>query len=101
MAVEMAAEGEQDRFDVVERPHPPRWAVGVAGISAGIISRFLVNPLDVLKIRFQVQLEPTAAVGRHAREAARSKYHSITGALITIVREEGLKARDGAGTRTA
>lgn len=59
-----------------------------AGAIAGAISRFVVGPLDVLKIRFQVQLEPISGC---AAAMVPSKYTSIHQALVTIVREEGIK----------
>ena len=34
------------------------WQSATAGAVAGAVSRLLVSPLDVLKIRFQLQLEP-------------------------------------------
>jgi hypothetical protein len=58
----------------------------VAGGVAGAVSRLVVGPLDVVKIRMQVQLEPI-------RQAANSKYHGVVQALRTIVREEGIQVR--------
>jgi solute carrier family 25 thiamine pyrophosphate transporter 19 len=58
-----------------------------SGALAGAVARFVVGPLDVVKIRFQVQLEPIAA------GAAPSKYTSMRQALVTIVKEEGIKVR--------
>ena len=55
-----------------------------AGAVAGAVARFVVGPLDVLKIRFQVQLEPIAAGG------IQSKYTSLRQALTTIVKDEGI-----------
>jgi solute carrier family 25 thiamine pyrophosphate transporter 19 len=62
----------------------------LAGALAGCVSRFVVGPLDVVKIRFQVQLEPIAS-GQAAVGA--SKYTGFGQALWTIFREEGVQAR--------
>ncbi|KAK2080925.1 hypothetical protein QBZ16_000779 [Prototheca wickerhamii] len=79
----------------MDRRQAPAWASTAAGAIAGAVSRFAVGPLDVLKIRFQVQLEPIAA--QAAAGAAASKYTSMRQAVVTIVREEGIQV--GAGRR--
>eukprot|EP00898_Chlorokybus_atmophyticus_P003660 jgi/Chlat1/4295/Chrsp29S04559 len=53
----------------------------VAGATAGAVARFAVGPLDLLKIRFQVQLE-TAKQG--------AKYTNVLQAARSIVQEEGV-----------
>ena len=57
-----------------------------AGALAGAVARFVVGPLDVLNIRFQVQLEPIAAGAQR-----QSHYTSMRQAFVTILREEGIK----------
>lgn len=71
---------------------PPAWVTATAGALAGVVSRFVVHPLDVLKIRFQVQLEPIRCANVTASAAAGSKYTSLTQAALAIGREEGLRA---------
>lgn len=52
-----------------------------AGGAAGAVTRAIAQPLDVLKIRFQLQIEPIR-VG--------SKYSSIIQAFSSIIKEEGV-----------
>lgn len=79
-----------------EKKSKGRMAVdATAGAIAGCIARFLTGPFDVVKIRFQVQLEPI--VGAPADALRRSKYTGFTQALTTIVREEGIQVRWGRG----
>ena len=63
-----------------------------AGAIAGCAARFVVGPLDVIKIRFQVQLEPIAkrAAGLDPSSLT-SKYTGLRQALTTIVKEEGIQ----------
>ncbi len=76
---------------------PPNQAAmnAIAGAISGCAARFVVGPLDVLKIRFQVQIEPVSR--RAARLAAQQgstavlpKYTGMAQALITIAKEEGI-----------
>ena len=55
-----------------------------AGAVAGCVSRLVVGPLDVIKIRFQVQLEPIGG-------STAAKYKGLGNAFKTIVKEEGVK----------
>uniref|UniRef100_A0A0N5A5X3 Mitochondrial thiamine pyrophosphate carrier n=1 Tax=Parastrongyloides trichosuri TaxID=131310 RepID=A0A0N5A5X3_PARTI len=56
-----------------------------SGFLTGTATRVLIQPLDVLKIRFQLQEEPTRGEGS-------GKYRGIMQAIRTIYREEGIKA---------
>lgn len=56
-----------------------------AGAASGFITRALSQPLDVLKIRFQLQVEPITNLKT-------SKYQSIFQATSLIYKEEGVRA---------
>jgi len=60
----------------------------MAGAFAGMLSRVAVAPLDVIKIRMQVQVEPVGP--RHGALGA-GKYRGIAQCARTILKEEGAR----------
>ncbi|CDW60066.1 mitochondrial thiamine pyrophosphate carrier [Trichuris trichiura] len=58
----------------------------IAGCASGVFARALSQPFDVLKIRFQLQLEPIR------RASEKSKYRGVWQAFSTIVKEEGVSS---------
>ncbi|XP_020921709.1 mitochondrial thiamine pyrophosphate carrier isoform X1 [Sus scrofa] len=57
--------------------------VAVAGSVSGLVTRAMISPLDVIKIRFQLQIE------RLSRSDPNAKYHGILQAGRQILQEEG------------
>lgn len=82
---------QEDRQKSPERKRA--WLDATAGAAAGCVARFVVGPLDVLKIRFQVQLEPLRPRGaaKLLPQQVAPKYTGLVQALRTIVREEGIQ----------
>ncbi|KAK8494016.1 hypothetical protein V6N13_022971 [Hibiscus sabdariffa] len=77
----------------MEEPKQLRRALldATAGAISGGISRTVTSPLDVIKIRFQVQLEPTTSLALLRRDLpGSSKYTGMSQATKEILREEGL-----------
>ncbi|KFP56270.1 Mitochondrial thiamine pyrophosphate carrier, partial [Cariama cristata] len=58
----------------------------IAGSASGLVTRVFISPLDVIKIRFQLQIEQLSS--RHPG----AKYHGILQAVQCIFREEGVVA---------
>lgn len=56
----------------------------VAGAISGTMSRALLQPLDVIKIRLQLQVEPVS------RKSPTSKYFGFTHVVSSMLREEGV-----------
>ncbi|KAL1936290.1 hypothetical protein VTP01DRAFT_424 [Rhizomucor pusillus] len=62
------------------------------GATAGVVSRFATAPLDVVKIRMQLQSHRTAFQLRNKSPVAPpAKYTKIVPALKTIFKEEGVR----------
>ena len=51
---------------------------GFCGAVSGVVTRLVVQPLDVLKIRFQLQIEPTSKVLLHLNEQEFFSYLLLT-----------------------
>ena len=77
----------------------------VAGSVAGGVCRLLTAPLDVLKVRLQLQIEPISKVHLYIfhvlsisysshllQNSFPSKYRSLSHAVKLILREEGFTA---------
>lgn len=58
----------------------------IASTCSSVATRFVAQPFDVLKIRFQLQVEPISSSN------VNSKYKSFRQAVGMIIREEGLTA---------
>ncbi|XP_075701423.1 mitochondrial thiamine pyrophosphate carrier [Rhinoderma darwinii] len=58
--------------------------VATAGSLSGLVTRAAISPLDVIKIRFQLQIEDLNGRGKPA------KYRGILHAVRLILKEEGL-----------
>nr|XP_033817478.1 mitochondrial thiamine pyrophosphate carrier isoform X2 [Geotrypetes seraphini]XP_033817479.1 mitochondrial thiamine pyrophosphate carrier isoform X2 [Geotrypetes seraphini]XP_033817480.1 mitochondrial thiamine pyrophosphate carrier isoform X2 [Geotrypetes seraphini]XP_033817481.1 mitochondrial thiamine pyrophosphate carrier isoform X2 [Geotrypetes seraphini]XP_033817482.1 mitochondrial thiamine pyrophosphate carrier isoform X2 [Geotrypetes seraphini]XP_033817483.1 mitochondrial thiamine py len=58
--------------------------VAAAGSLSGLVTRALISPFDVIKIRFQLQIEQLSPQNKQA------KYHGILHATKVILKEEGL-----------
>ncbi|RUS90728.1 hypothetical protein EGW08_001532 [Elysia chlorotica] len=72
-------------YDPKDKVHLSATEHACAGAVSGALSRAIIQPLDVLKIRFQLQVEPL-------NKAADPKYYGMLQASRKIIGEEGIKA---------
>merc|ERR1712226_1379415 len=63
-------------------------ATATAGALTGFSVRLIVNPLDVIKIRWQLQVEPISGSFSFQNYG---KYNSWSQTIRSIVAEEGIK----------
>ncbi|EKG11895.1 Mitochondrial carrier protein [Macrophomina phaseolina MS6] len=67
-----------------------RWQVVGSGAIAGLVSRFVIAPLDVIKIRLQLQIHSLSDPLSHHSARGGPIYKGTLGTLKHILREEGL-----------
>ncbi|CAH0482038.1 unnamed protein product [Peronospora belbahrii] len=92
MFYENAKAFAQKQLDLQELP--AHYTLGSAAV-AGAMASFLTNPLDLIKLRLQVQRVYTI-------EEAPTAYHGIVDGLTRVIRTEGVLALyKGAGARVA
>ncbi|KAJ8683462.1 hypothetical protein QAD02_019254 [Eretmocerus hayati] len=63
----------------------PGYHHAIAGAASGCLTRFICQPLDVVKIRFQLQVEPI-------KRESTGKYQSMQQTFRLIVKEESFSA---------
>ncbi|KAI8799960.1 mitochondrial carrier domain-containing protein [Cladochytrium replicatum] len=72
------------------------WQEAISGAVAGVASRFVIAPFDVIKIRLQLQLLPTSLAAIPLRSAQNIPSERIYSGMIQagyrIFREEGIMA---------
>jgi solute carrier family 25 (mitochondrial thiamine pyrophosphate transporter), member 19 len=79
--MERTTNGSQSTHSAAEQ-----FKQAIAGGASGAVTRFFCQPLDVLKIRFQLQVEPVC------HQMQTSKYKSVSQAVRLMLREEGIPA---------
>ncbi|KAI5306243.1 mitochondrial thiamine pyrophosphate transporter [Ascosphaera pollenicola] len=69
--------------------HPTKYQTAFAGGMAGLVSRFFIAPLDVIKIRLQLEVHSLseASTAQHGRA-----YKGIWATVRTLLKEEGVTA---------
>lgn len=72
-------------FDPESKKQLSKFDYALAGALSGVFTRATCQPLDVLKIRFQLQVEPL-------KRTHQSKYWGLFHATNTIIKEEGVGA---------
>ncbi|XP_074648799.1 mitochondrial thiamine pyrophosphate carrier-like [Tubulanus polymorphus] len=72
-------------YDPTSDVHLSESEQAAAGAISGVITRAIAQPLDVVKVRFQLQIEPI-------KKGGGSTYHGVTQAFIKILREEKMQA---------
>lgn len=66
------------------------WKDILAGGISGGVTRMLIAPLDVIKIRFQVQSNPSA---KSAMPPSKYHYTGVVDSVRTILKTEGVLVR--------
>lgn len=89
MTPDPPAKHDNHRHDVKSYDLQSQLKQLAAGATSSIVTRFLVQPFEVLKIRFQLQVEP---VVHHKHNSHTSKYKSFLQACTLIRKEEGITA---------